>query len=760
MSGLGSRLRCCIGVLLLLSGLLLFGQYEDPETAMRRADTALGQGRFDVAQSIYDGVLRLNPNLAVSPWRCRNIAEANVRATHANLKAATDWLQRAVDQAPNDNAGRERLAEILLQSSEPARAAAQYRSLFKKNPANPRYVQGLATALRNLGEYDEAASLLSSTLEKQPGDVGLRVEYARNLAYQHQFQAARDQFAMVLKYVPDTLDAQIGLAKVYSWEGNQQQALVEYGKALLRDPDNYDALVGQAFALIWSGRQNEALPILERANSRHPENAEVRDALKKAGGITILTSDVRTGEPAWPILSPSTKKAPEKIARAGRGGVPDSSKGMDTTESATEPVKGADQPVPVPNGGAAAGHSVVWVVGMGLATLVAVFAVAGFLLFFLPTRGQKKAPPKPVVRPAPPRPLEPWSRLEEFSRSPVEPPKPAKSLIPASSPLALSELLPAPRPPISEPEPEPAPKPEPAVAAPPEPATASVASAEPDTPSTSRAPRRRRGVTDRPWWRDLPASDADSPVNQDEPLVTLPPARPVVAEPSIPPITAPYDDGTGTVVVPADHPNPLTPAAERPAPPEEPPPARPFTMVLSRALERAGDGQAEEPADPVKSLESHEEEEDDYVPSGNGRGRSAPKTPEPAPEAEVEVETSQMLADADIVIVGCGVMVSHYRIVLKAAGADVRTFTFWDLAMSSMRKRRADVLLIDGDALDGLTPVQMYTSAQIERYMFGSILVGISSDEDRSSLPEDVVLPHSLTDDDLRNRFVASLQAS
>jgi hypothetical protein len=44
--------------------------------------------------------------------------------------------------------------------------------------------------------------------------------------------------------------------------------------------------------------------------------------------------------------------------------------------------------------------------------------------------------------------------------------------------------------------------------------------------------------------------------------------------------------------------------------------------------------------------------------------------------------------------------------------------------------------------------------------MYGSILVGISSEEDRSTLPEDVILAHSLTDDDLRSRFVESLQAS
>ena len=80
--------------------------------------------------------------------------------------------------------------------------------------------------------------------------------------------------------------------------------------------------------------------------------------------------------------------------------------------------------------------------------------------------------------------------------------------------------------------------------------------------------------------------------------------------------------------------------------------------------------------------------------------------------------------------------------------------------MTSMRQRRADVLLIDGDTLDGFTPTQMYTSAHIEKYMFAAVLVGVASDEDRNTMPDEVVLPHSLTDTDLQTRLVDCLRKS
>ncbi|MDT8070447.1 MAG: tetratricopeptide repeat protein [Terriglobia bacterium] len=763
-------MRRCAGVLLLLTCLHAFGQFEDPETTLQRGDTALGQGRFDIAQSIYQGVLAANPNLKISNWRCRNIAEANIRATHPNLKAGADWLQRAVDQNSSDLSSRERLGGVLLQLGEPDRAAAQYDYLLRKNPDSQPYVLGMAAALRDLGQYGEGSRLLSAALQQNPNDPELRVEYARNLLYQRQYAAAKDQYRMVLRWYPDNTDALIGLGKVYSWQGNQQLALEQYQKALVVDPGNYDALVGQGFSLIWSDRKSEALPMLERANSRHPEVAEVRDALKRLGAVNIFTGDVSAGAPEWPILAPTIKRTNDK----SRGNTTTAwNPPLPLVDEASESAKKPQASSPAPtNGNSQPGHSNLWVIGMGLAVLVSVFVVAAFFLFFLPTVRNKKEGKTVVAArlaeatPAP-NPVEQWARLEEFSRPPrVE--KPARSYRPVepaskmqAEPLPLSELLPAPKP--SEPEVETEPQ-----AAPAQAMTAAVegsAAASAQNVETPRAelpvsqeaeaprtPRRRRGAAapERPWWRDLSNPDLAKSIQQDEPESAANPMSQIVP---LRPLS-PFLDAPDDVVVPSDAPNPLTPASEKPSPPEEPPPSRPFTQVLQRALERAGDGQAEEPPEPIKAHEPEETDIPQLSPNGNGSGRAVRVAHAPEPEI------ARALNEANIVIVGCGVMVSHYRTVLKAAGADVRTFTFWDLAMSSMRKRRADVLLIDGDALDGLTPVQMYTSAQVEKYMFGSILVGVSSDEDRTALPQDVVLAHSLTDDDLRTRFMESLQAS
>ena len=756
MVRLGSRLRCWSGVILLLTSLAALGQFEDPETAMRRGDTALGQGRFDVAQSIYERTLRSSPNVNLGVNRCRNIAAANLRATHPNLKAGIDWLQRAVEQAPNDDALREHFANVLLNTSESTRAAAQFRNLLAKDPDNQQYVLGLASALRNLGQLDEAGMLLANTLKKHPEYNLLHIEYGRNLSYQREFKAAADQYVQVLKSDPANIAARLGLAKVFSWQGDQDKALVEYDKVLQKDNGNYDALVGEAFSLIWTGRQNEALPILERANSRHPEDTEVRDALKRLGGVTIFTGETRGGDPPLPILPPLTKKAPTARASATNG-TPTEAKSEPKEvrypeKSPPEPVRPEDKAQPME--AQSSGHTVAWLIGMGVMMMVAVFAIAGFLLFVLPSMRNKAAEKEREETITPEaKAIEPWARLEEFARGDID-----EFPISKKRPIAEAKPLPAPPPPPPEPifvTPET------------EPVTSSVEQ-KPEEPTNGkeppvRLPRRRRGAAERPWWRDLPAQDAAAtPSNGDSAIPTLKSmmaAAPVVPSPvhkDPAPMIDPYD--ADTVIVREGKANPLTPASERPShAEEEPPPSRPFTLVLSRALERAGDGQFDEA--PVDEAAQAPLKESSFEDEFETEQQAQPAAAEPELDLPaLDSDTRNALQGMTAVIVGCGVMVSHYRSVLRAAGVDVRTFTFWDLAMTSMRRRRADVLLIDGDTLDGFTPTQMYTSAHIEKYMFAAVLVGIGSDEDRTAMPDEVVLPHSLTDTDLQTRLVDCLR--
>lgn len=748
MSRPGSCLRSCAGVLVLLVCLHAFGQFEDPETAMRRGDTALGQGRFDVAQSIYQNVLSSNPDLKISSWRCRNIAEANIRATHPKLEMGAEWLRRGVEQDPQDLSLRERLGNLLLQIGEFNRAAAQFTFLNSTHPDNPRYVLGLATALRNSGRYSQGTELLLAALERRPNDPDLRVEYARTLLYQGKYDEAAVQYQQVLRWYPKDIDALIGLGKTYSWGGSQQQALEQYQRALVVDPDNYDTLVAQGFSLIWSARENEALPMLERANSRHPEIAPVRDALKRLHAINIFTGDVSAGGPVWPILPPSPSIW--RVSDAGRSTAAWNTPPPQAKAFPESSPKNQSLAAPLPVKPKQFRSQRLWTLGLGLTVVLAIFVLAAFILFSKPAPRHRAEGATATARLAESRPEQnlagQWARLQEFSRNPAEPwevaPPRRTQIAPAATAWQSLRMGQS----------------EAAVTA----AGSGSQQVEPayretdiwrDSDVAAHRPRRRRrgaaGPPERPWWRDFSDSEPAPSARQDNPdFAQLSADEADFAPP--PPDDAPkpsFMDLGEEVEAPTASPKPLAAAPSKPSPPEEPPSRRSFVEVLSRAMERFSDGQSQESPEPVPPEVAEEEELASTAPASSANASGA------------EPVISQELANVSIVIAGSGVMVAHYRAILKASGADVRTFTFWDLALTSMRKRRADVLLIDGDALDGLTPARMYESAQLERAMFGSVLVAVNSDEDRSTLPQNVVFPHSLTDDDVRRRIVDSLQA-
>jgi tetratricopeptide (TPR) repeat protein len=72
-----------------------------------------------------------------------------------------------------DSSTRFRLAQMFEQGGEYDRAAALYRELLQKEPANVLFLDGLQRSLVQLKRYDEAVQLLRQRLAMAPGDVNL-----------------------------------------------------------------------------------------------------------------------------------------------------------------------------------------------------------------------------------------------------------------------------------------------------------------------------------------------------------------------------------------------------------------------------------------------------------------------------------------------------------------------------------------------------------------------------------------------------------
>jgi len=120
---------------------------------------------------------------------------------------------------PDDPGARERLGELLLEGGDTAKAIPELEASVAKSPtAANRYA--LATAYIQNNEYAKAEPLIQAALEQEPGDLALRMNYARVLRQQKKYAPAADQFSQIVKAKPDDArpDASAqGLAQVESW---------------------------------------------------------------------------------------------------------------------------------------------------------------------------------------------------------------------------------------------------------------------------------------------------------------------------------------------------------------------------------------------------------------------------------------------------------------------------------------------------------------------------------------------------------------
>ena len=139
-------------------------------------------------------------------------------------------------------AARLQHAMTLHQRGDLAEAAALYRGVLRKQPANPMAAYGLGMVCADRGEFDEAARLLHRVAGLRPDDPAVRGNYAN-----------------VLKLA-----------------GRREAALAEYDALLARHPGHAGAWSNRAATLNELGRHTDALASIERALAIAPEDAAMR----------------------------------------------------------------------------------------------------------------------------------------------------------------------------------------------------------------------------------------------------------------------------------------------------------------------------------------------------------------------------------------------------------------------------------------------------------------------------------------------------
>lgn len=166
-----------------------------------------------------------------------------------------------------------------------AAATAGFRRLVGREPANPVFRRGLASALRRAGREDEAARVASG-----PGEDAVLV-HERALA---QAQAGRIDDAIrsearAIALNPLLPEPHVHLAVLLAQRGRPQEALAALGETLRLDPNNAQAWNNQGNVLRALGRRTEAGAAYRRAAELAPSYV---DPLNGLGVLAVEAKDL------------------------------------------------------------------------------------------------------------------------------------------------------------------------------------------------------------------------------------------------------------------------------------------------------------------------------------------------------------------------------------------------------------------------------------------------------------------------------------
>jgi hypothetical protein len=164
-----------------------------------------------------------------------------------------------------------RLADAAMRAQRPGVAARACEALLDAHPDSdfPAVHAKLGFVLLALRRPVQAAPHFAHALEKQPGDVPVRVGLAHALQRQSRWREAEIHYRHALDLQPGHVQAMLGLGTCLRGRGSLEEAGTWYLRALLADPDCMDA-----YHLLSTLRRFAAGdPVLAQCEARQPRVA-------------------------------------------------------------------------------------------------------------------------------------------------------------------------------------------------------------------------------------------------------------------------------------------------------------------------------------------------------------------------------------------------------------------------------------------------------------------------------------------------------
>ena len=206
---------------------------------------------------------------------------------------ARSWLAEESTYAPY----RLAYARALVNEGMPREAAEQFDILLGDG-ATVTLLREAAAAHGAASDSSGAAALLGRAVALEPRNDGLRLDYARGLAWSGDGQGAIEQYGVLLAHQP-TAELLLARGRLYVWHGDNDRGVADLRRSVAMIP-SYDgyALLGDVAR--WEGRFEESRAMYLRALALVPNDPRVTVALTELRRRqTLYVASIGRAEDGW-----------------------------------------------------------------------------------------------------------------------------------------------------------------------------------------------------------------------------------------------------------------------------------------------------------------------------------------------------------------------------------------------------------------------------------------------------------------------------
>lgn len=173
-------------------------------------------------------------------------------------------------------------ADLLAGANRPDAALALYQQLLVSRPKDPVVLYNAGTCAMNLGDFEQAVSLLERAHRLQPSEIETQENLGIALAQMGRFDAAVSVFSKLLERAPQHHSARLNLVNALAVAGRLGEADQHLQQVLKVHPNLPQALAAKGLVDLRHGHFAEARAGFEVLLAQAPDNEQLLDNLEAA----------------------------------------------------------------------------------------------------------------------------------------------------------------------------------------------------------------------------------------------------------------------------------------------------------------------------------------------------------------------------------------------------------------------------------------------------------------------------------------------